>query len=187
VDETTEQTARRFGIVELAERKYGREGEIEFDEASLLSETGPLREDGENGAYVQCWAWVDFYDTPFDKRLLENRLRIEEAPSAHRIAMVQVPGKYLVCPDAWHHLTGDAVAEFRWVIDIQARAVVHADYRFDPADAWCPVSELFADWRDEMESHLFYANELPERASEYDLGTTDALPEWAMPREREAE
>ena len=39
---------------EEAKNRYESEGDLEFDEGSVVS----LSEDG--GAYVQCWKWVPF-------------------------------------------------------------------------------------------------------------------------------
>lgn len=48
-------------IREMAVDQYHREGELEFDDGAIVSEGD------DNGAYVQCWRWVDFTDTELDK------------------------------------------------------------------------------------------------------------------------
>ena len=52
-------------IVEFAQERHEREGELEIDEGAKVSEGD------DNGAYVQAWVWVDFSGTPFDKEKSE--------------------------------------------------------------------------------------------------------------------
>ncbi|HYW88880.1 MAG TPA: hypothetical protein VFB50_13985 [Chloroflexota bacterium] len=52
---------REQQIVDLAEKQWAKDGEIEFDSYSLCSEGD------DNGAYVSGWLWVDFDGTDLDK------------------------------------------------------------------------------------------------------------------------
>ena len=52
---------RRQQILELARATLAREGELEFDDGTIVSEGN------DNGAYLQGWAWVDFGGTDLDK------------------------------------------------------------------------------------------------------------------------
>ena len=57
----TEQE-RKQCIVALAQERYGSD-EIEVDDDA------EVHEGDENGAFVQAWVWVPFYDTELDKGL----------------------------------------------------------------------------------------------------------------------
>jgi hypothetical protein len=61
-----ERKAREAIIIKLARDQHEREGTCEIDSGAKISEV-PLDVDGDNGAYVQAWVWVDFADTPLDK------------------------------------------------------------------------------------------------------------------------
>lgn len=50
--------ARRQAVVALVKHE---DGVLELDTDARISEGD------ENGAYVQCWVWVDFAGTPLDK------------------------------------------------------------------------------------------------------------------------
>lgn len=53
--------SREAKIVAMADDKFGKEGDLEFDTDAEVS-------DGDdNGAYVQCWKWLDFKGTEFDR------------------------------------------------------------------------------------------------------------------------
>lgn len=52
---------RKADIVAYAKEHYEVEGELEIDVDAKVSEGH------DNGAYVQCWKWVEFSDTHFDK------------------------------------------------------------------------------------------------------------------------
>ncbi|WP_155646884.1 hypothetical protein [Burkholderia territorii] len=54
-------SARDRDIITLARQMVAREGEIEIDDSSIVSEGD------DNGAYVLAWAWCSFQDTPLDK------------------------------------------------------------------------------------------------------------------------
>lgn len=60
-----EERERNEKIIALA-RKHEREGEIEIDDDAVVSEGD------DNGAYVQAWIWVSFYDTELDKEKEEE-------------------------------------------------------------------------------------------------------------------
>lgn len=63
-----EAEERRASIVTHAKEAYHDEGELEFDDNAEVSENDdPL----ENGAYVQCWKWLPFNNTEFDKETAE--------------------------------------------------------------------------------------------------------------------
>jgi hypothetical protein len=51
-------------IRQLAFDQYVRSEDIDFDDVPKISESGP---DGDNGAYVAAWVWVDFAGTELDK------------------------------------------------------------------------------------------------------------------------
>ena len=59
-----EAEERRARIVTHAKEAYHEEGELEFDDNAEVSESDDPQ---ENGAYVQCWKWVPFAGTEFDK------------------------------------------------------------------------------------------------------------------------
>lgn len=59
-----EAEERRKAIVAHARDAYAEEGDLEFDDDAEVSENDEL---WENGAYVACWKWVTFSQTPFDK------------------------------------------------------------------------------------------------------------------------
>ena len=50
-------------IFALAKGQH-KDGELEIDDSAAIAVSGP---DGDNGAYVSAWVWVDFADTPLDK------------------------------------------------------------------------------------------------------------------------
>lgn len=50
-------------IFALAKGQH-KDGELEIDDSAAIAGTGP---DGDNGAYVSAWLWVDFAGTPLDK------------------------------------------------------------------------------------------------------------------------
>ncbi|MBY0466247.1 MAG: hypothetical protein K2W33_15020 [Burkholderiales bacterium] len=50
-------------IFALAKGQH-KDGEIEIDDSAAIAGTGP---DGDNGAFVSAWLWVDFAGTPLDK------------------------------------------------------------------------------------------------------------------------
>lgn len=56
---------REVAIQELAKGLHHSEGDLEFDDDATVSEGS------DNGAYVQCWKWIDFTDTEFDKEKKE--------------------------------------------------------------------------------------------------------------------
>lgn len=56
------RVARLEAIIEMASKKYEREGTLEIDDNTVVSEGD------DNGAYVQAWVWVDFTGTPLDKK-----------------------------------------------------------------------------------------------------------------------
>jgi hypothetical protein len=56
-----ETKKRKQAIRELAKEKHHREGELEIDDYSMVSEGD------DNGAYVQAWVWVSFDGTKLDK------------------------------------------------------------------------------------------------------------------------
>jgi hypothetical protein len=58
-----EAEERRVKIVAHAKDTYGS-GNLEFDDNAEVSESDDPQ---ENGAYVQCWKWVPFTRTEFDK------------------------------------------------------------------------------------------------------------------------
>lgn len=47
-----------------ADRTLHREGELEFDDDAVVSA------EGDGGAYVQCWAWVE--DDPADAEVCDG-------------------------------------------------------------------------------------------------------------------
>ena len=55
---------RRRAIVNYAVEHYFEEGSLEIDFGAEVSESDDPQ---ENGAYVQCWKWVPFAGTEFDK------------------------------------------------------------------------------------------------------------------------
>lgn len=61
-----ERTAREQRIAQLARARLKREGELEIDDVTVVSE-------GEdNGAYVMAWVWLDFSGAPgFSKEPVE--------------------------------------------------------------------------------------------------------------------
>lgn len=63
---------RRQAILELAKATLAREGELEFDDDTIVSEGD------DNGAYLQAWAWVDFGGTSLDKNASPNSLQETE-------------------------------------------------------------------------------------------------------------
>jgi hypothetical protein len=56
----SQRTERELKIIEWAQ-EHDKEGELEVDDSSILSEGD------DNGTYVLAWQWVDFSGTPFDK------------------------------------------------------------------------------------------------------------------------
>ncbi len=56
-------------VIYALAKGYHEDGEIEFDDSAAISGTG---RDGDNGAYVSAWVWVDFADTPLDKSRAEG-------------------------------------------------------------------------------------------------------------------
>lgn len=56
-----EEAAHWDAIRALAKDEHEREGDLEIDEDAVVSEGD------DNGAYVQCWKWVEFAGTPLDK------------------------------------------------------------------------------------------------------------------------
>lgn len=61
-DDNAPAEARRRAILELARKHHEEDGQVEIDDNAQLSEGN------DNGCYVQAWVWVDFNDTPFDKK-----------------------------------------------------------------------------------------------------------------------
>ena len=59
---------RRRNIVNYAVEHYFEEGSLEIDFGAEVSESDDPQ---ENGAYVQCWKWVPFAGTEFDKETAE--------------------------------------------------------------------------------------------------------------------
>jgi hypothetical protein len=61
------QSEREKQIIALAQQQYEghsrttSDGDINVDDDAVVSE------EGENGAYVAAWVWVDFAGTPLDK------------------------------------------------------------------------------------------------------------------------
>ena len=63
---TREERERHQSIVQMAKDEYHRDGEVEVDDTTVLSE-------GEdNGAYVCAWVWVGFTGTTYDKENLSK-------------------------------------------------------------------------------------------------------------------
>jgi len=63
---TPDERERHLSIVQMAKDEYHRDGEIEVDDTTVLSE-------GEdNGAYVCAWVWVGFAGTAYDKGKLSK-------------------------------------------------------------------------------------------------------------------
>ena len=63
-----EGTDRVHTIIELADEQLPlSDGELELDKCSAI-----VSEGCDNGAYVQCWAWVSFNGTSLDKELEKN-------------------------------------------------------------------------------------------------------------------
>lgn len=58
---TMAELAREQQIFDIAKERFEREGDLEFDNPCVS-------EGDENGAYVQCWKWLDFSGTDFDKK-----------------------------------------------------------------------------------------------------------------------
>ena len=61
-DSSDADPERSAEILHLAKEQIQSDGALEIDDDSLVSEGD------DNGAYVQAWCWVDFTDTPLDKR-----------------------------------------------------------------------------------------------------------------------
>jgi hypothetical protein len=57
----TKDNKRTEEILRLAKDQHHKDGEIEIDDGSTVSEGD------DNGAYVQAWVWVDFTGTTLDK------------------------------------------------------------------------------------------------------------------------
>ena len=59
--EGAEEAARWDTIRTMAKDKHESEGNLEIDENAVVSEGD------DNGAYIQCWKWIEFAGTPLDK------------------------------------------------------------------------------------------------------------------------
>lgn len=60
---TSADISRDTAIRELAKARHHVDGEIEIDPDAAISEGD------DNGAYVQAWVWISFYNEPkLDKR-----------------------------------------------------------------------------------------------------------------------
>ena len=57
----TPSAERESKIRKLASDRLSKEGDLEFDDNSNVSEGN------DNGAYVQCWKWIDFTGSALDK------------------------------------------------------------------------------------------------------------------------
>lgn len=66
---------RRRRILKLGRATLAREGEQEFDDDAIVSEGN------DNGAYLQCWVWVDFGGTELDK---EPSVRARRSKTSQR-------------------------------------------------------------------------------------------------------
>jgi len=58
----TPSAERESKIRKLASDRLSKEGDLEFDDNSNVSEGN------DNGAYVQCWKWIDFTGSALDKQ-----------------------------------------------------------------------------------------------------------------------
>lgn len=55
---TNDSTPSDKEIIQAADKLYGRDGELEFDDDAKVSKGD------DPGAYVQCWRWIYFADIP---------------------------------------------------------------------------------------------------------------------------